>query len=48
LEACLQWLVERGVRPVIDYVFSFEEANEAMRHLADAWPFGKVVIRVGQ
>jgi len=48
LDACLQWLVERGVRPVVDRVFAFEEANEAMSHLADASPFGKVVIRVGQ
>jgi NADPH:quinone reductase-like Zn-dependent oxidoreductase len=34
------------VRPVVDRVFAFEEAPEALRHLRSGDHFGKVVIRV--
>src|SRR5262245_10971900 len=34
------------VRPVLDRVFSFDEAREALRHLESGAHFGKVVIRV--
>jgi NADPH:quinone reductase-like Zn-dependent oxidoreductase len=33
------------MRPVIDRVFSFEEAREAMRYMQSGEHFGKVVIR---
>jgi NADPH:quinone reductase-like Zn-dependent oxidoreductase len=36
-----------GLRPVIDKVFSFDDAPEAYRHLQSARHFGKVVIRLG-
>jgi len=35
-----------GLRPVVDRVFAFGQAAEAMRHLASGTHFGKVVIRV--
>lgn len=36
---------QRGVRPVIDSVFSFDDAAAALHHFADRQFFGKVVIR---
>jgi len=36
-----------GLTPIIDKVFSFDEAKAAFRHLQSAQHFGKVVIRVG-
>ena len=36
-----------GIRPVIDRVFSFEEARDAYRYLQSGAHFGKVVIAVG-
>ena len=35
------------IKPVIDRVFDFEDAPEALRHLQSAGHFGKIVIRVG-
>jgi NADPH:quinone reductase-like Zn-dependent oxidoreductase len=40
------FLNEHKIRPVIDQVYSFEQAREAYEHLARG-AFGKVVIRVG-
>lgn len=40
------FLNEYGVRPVIDRVYSFEQAREAYEHLARG-AFGKIVIKVG-
>ena len=37
---------ERQLKPVIDRVFSFEQAADAYHHLESAGHFGKVVIRV--
>jgi NADPH:quinone reductase-like Zn-dependent oxidoreductase len=34
------------LRPVIDRVFDFEQAPEALKYLASGAHFGKVVIRV--
>jgi NADPH:quinone reductase-like Zn-dependent oxidoreductase len=40
-------LIESGViRPVVDKVFPFEQANEAMSYVAAGRAKGKVVIRV--
>lgn len=36
-----------GIRPVVDKVFSFDEAPGAYRYLASGRHFGKVAIRVG-
>jgi len=35
-----------GMRPVIDRVFQFEDAQAAVDHLASGKHFGKVCIRV--
>ena len=40
------FLNEHDIRPVIDRVYSFEQAREAYEHLARG-AFGKVVIKVG-
>ncbi|MFD4791502.1 NAD(P)-dependent alcohol dehydrogenase [Streptomyces sp. NPDC058459] len=39
-------ITRRGLRPVIDRVFPFEEAADAFRYHESAGNFGKVVIRV--
>ena len=39
-------LNKHEIRPVIDKVYSFEEARDAYKHLARG-AFGKVVIKVG-
>jgi len=35
-----------GIRPVIDQVFAFDEAKEALAHLATAKHFGKIVLKI--
>jgi NADPH:quinone reductase-like Zn-dependent oxidoreductase len=35
------------VRPVIDKVFEFDEAREALRHMESATHFGKIVVSIG-
>jgi NADPH:quinone reductase-like Zn-dependent oxidoreductase len=40
-------IAANGLRPVIDRVFPFEQAREALRHLQDAGHVGKVVITTG-
>jgi NADPH:quinone reductase-like Zn-dependent oxidoreductase len=39
------FLNDHRIRPVIDHVYTFEQAREAFEHLARG-PFGKVVIKV--
>jgi len=34
------------IKPVIDKVFSFDEAQAAYKHMASGAHFGKIVIRV--
>jgi len=46
-EAMNRAIAAGGLKPVIDKVFSFEEAPAAYRHLQSARHFGKLVIRVG-
>jgi len=36
----------KGIRPVVDKVFGFDEARDAFRYLAEGKHFGKVVIKV--
>ena len=45
-EAMNRAIALHKMRPVIDRVFEFDQAQEAYRHLASASHFGKVVIRV--
>ena len=40
-------ITEGGLRPVIDKVFPFESAPDAIRHLASGEHFGKIVIDFG-
>ena len=35
------------LKPVIDRVFEFDEAREALRHMESASHFGKIVVRIG-
>ncbi|KAK5942910.1 hypothetical protein PMZ80_005476 [Knufia obscura] len=37
---------EKGIKPVVDRVFEFEEAKEALQYLESGSHFGKVVVRV--
>jgi NADPH:quinone reductase-like Zn-dependent oxidoreductase len=46
-EAMNRAITLHRLRPVVDCVFSFEEARAALEHLASQQHFGKVVIRVG-
>jgi NADPH:quinone reductase-like Zn-dependent oxidoreductase len=39
-------LFHKGLRPVVDRVFSLQDAAAAMQHLASADQFGKVVLRI--
>ncbi len=47
-EAMNQTIAQHQVKPVIDKVFAFNEAQEAYRYLQSASHFGKVVIKVTQ
>jgi len=40
------FIAEHRIRPVIDRVFAFEEADEAFRYLREGRFFGKIVIRI--
>lgn len=44
-ERMITFLNEHKLKPVIDHVYSFEEAHQAFEHLSRG-PFGKVVIKV--
>jgi NADPH:quinone reductase-like Zn-dependent oxidoreductase len=46
-EAMNRAIEVNGLRPVIDRVFTFEEAVDAYRYYAEAKPLGKVVIAHG-
>ncbi|HZE46548.1 MAG TPA: NAD(P)-dependent alcohol dehydrogenase [Xanthobacteraceae bacterium] len=46
-EAMNRHIALNGIRPVIDRVFSFEEAKQAYRHLEAAGHVGKIVIGIG-
>jgi NADPH:quinone reductase-like Zn-dependent oxidoreductase len=43
-EAMNRAIVAHGIRPVIDRVFKFGQAREAMRHMESGAHFGKIVI----
>jgi len=46
-EAMNRAIGQRELRPVIDKVFGFTQAQDAYRHLEGASHVGKVVIRAG-
>ncbi|KAF2830303.1 NAD(P)-binding protein [Ophiobolus disseminans] len=48
LERMLVFYENKGIRPVVDRVFGFEGAGEALRYLFGGGHFGKVVVRVGE
>ena len=45
-EAMNRAIAAHRIRPVVDRVFGFEEAREAMRYMESGAHFGKVVIKV--
>ena len=48
LRDMLQHIEEHGTHPVIDRVFSLDEAQEAFDYLAEGKQFGKVVLRASE
>lgn len=46
LERMLEFYDEKKIKPVVDRVFKFEEADQALRYLFSGGHFGKVVVRV--
>jgi NADPH:quinone reductase-like Zn-dependent oxidoreductase len=46
LERMLQFYKEKEIRPVVDRVWKFEEADQALKYLFSGGHFGKVVVRV--
>jgi NADPH:quinone reductase-like Zn-dependent oxidoreductase len=47
LEKVLRFADTTGLQPVVDRVFTFDQAKEAYRHMESGSHFGKVVIAVG-
>ena len=45
-EAMNQFISEHQLRPIIDRVFSFEEAAEAYDYMASGGHLGKIVIKL--
>jgi NADPH:quinone reductase-like Zn-dependent oxidoreductase len=45
-EAMNRAIAANGIKPVLDKVFPFDEAQAAYRHMASGAHFGKIVIRV--
>ena len=48
LEELLAFVESKGARPVIDKVFGFEQANEAVKYVWEGQHFGKVVVKVSE
>ncbi|KAG5926786.1 hypothetical protein E4U42_002954 [Claviceps africana] len=46
-EDMLRFYCHRQIRPLVDTVFAFRQARDALRYLEDGTAFGKVVVRVG-
>lgn len=45
-EEMLRFYEEKEIKPVVDKVFEFEEAKEALQYLFGGGHFGKVVVKV--
>jgi NADPH:quinone reductase-like Zn-dependent oxidoreductase len=46
LEKVMRFADTAGLQPVVDRVFTFDQAREAYRHMESGSHFGKVVIAV--
>jgi zinc-binding alcohol dehydrogenase/oxidoreductase len=46
--AMIRFVAEKGIRPVIDGVYAFDQADEAMRRMDAGGQFGKLVIRIAE
>ena len=46
--AMAAYVAEKKIRPVIDGVYPFEQADEALRRMDAAGQFGKLVIRIAE
>lgn len=46
LEELISFYEEKGVKPVIDKVFDFEDADKALQYLFSGGHFGKVVVKI--
>ncbi|KAF2196001.1 oxidoreductase [Delitschia confertaspora ATCC 74209] len=46
LEELVSFVEEKGVKPVVDRVWAFKEAKEALKYIFEGGHFGKVVIKV--
>jgi len=46
LDELSQFITATKLRPVVDRVFSFDEAPQAYAHLESGKQFGKVVVKV--
>lgn len=45
-EEMVAFYEDKGIKPVVDRVFAFDEADEALRYLYSGGHFGKVVVKV--
>lgn len=46
LEEAVQLYQQKGIHPIVDKVFAFDQAKEALEYVAAGRHFGKVVVRV--
>ena len=46
IKACLQFVAEKKLAPVIEHVFTLENAFEGLRLLEERMVFGKVIIEI--
>lgn len=46
LDEMLAFYEEKGIKPVVDKVFKFQDSKEALEYLFKGGHFGKVVIQV--
>ncbi len=47
-EDLTNFIVKENIKPVIDRIFGFEEAKEALRYMESGSHFGKIVVRIGE
>jgi len=47
LEEMIGWLEQKGIRPIIDRVFAFDDCAEGFQYLQEGSHFGKVAIELG-
>jgi D-arabinose 1-dehydrogenase-like Zn-dependent alcohol dehydrogenase len=47
LKAMVDAIAANGMKPVIDKIFSFDQAKQAFAHMESGAHFGKVAIAIG-